>query len=149
MEVILKKDVNGVGYKNDLISVKDGFGRNYLIPKGLATIASDSSKKALTELKKQQDYKEDKVVKEAEAIAELLKDLELSIGVKAGTSGKIFGSVNSIMVANAIKEAKDLDIDRKTIYFDAEHIKEIGKYSATVKLYKEIKVDISLDVVAE
>ena len=149
MEVILKKDVNGVGYKNDLISVKDGFGRNYLIPKGLATIASDSSKKALTELKKQQAYKEDKVVKEAEAIAELLKDLELSIGVKAGTSGKIFGSVNSIMVANAIKEAKDLDIDRKTIYFDAEHIKEIGKYSATVKLYKEIKVDISLDVVAE
>jgi len=149
MEVILKKDVNGVGYKNDLITVKDGFGRNYLIPKGLATIASDSSKKALTELKKQQAYKEDKVVKEAEAIAELLKDLELSIGVKAGTSGKIFGSVNSIMVANAIKEAKDLDIDRKTIYFDAEHIKEIGKYSATVKLYKEIKVDISLDVVAE
>ncbi len=149
MEVILKKDVQGIGYKNDLISVKDGFGRNYLIPKGLATIASDSSKKALTELKKQQAYKEDKVVKEAEAIAELLKDLELSIGVKAGTSGKIFGSVNSIMVANAIKEAKDLDIDRKTIYFDAEHIKEIGKYSATVKLYKEIKVDISLDVVAE
>ena len=149
MEVILKKDVNGIGYKNDLITVKDGFGRNYLIPKGLATIASESSKKALTELKKQQAYKEDKVVKEAEAIAELLKGLELSIGVKAGTSGKIFGSVNSIMVANAIKEAKDLDIDRKTIYFDAEHVKEIGKYSATVKLYKEIKVDISLDVVAE
>ena len=149
MEVILKKDVTGLGYKNDLVTVKDGFGRNYLIPKRLATIADASSKKALTELKKQQAYKEERVVKEAEALAGLLKDLELIIGVKAGTSGKIFGSVNSIMVANAIKEAKDLDIDRKKIYFDAEHIKEIGKYSATIKLYKEIKVDISLDVIAE
>jgi len=149
MEVILKEDINGVGYKNDLITVKDGFGRNYLIPKGLATIANDSKKKALTELKKQQAYKEDKIVKEAEAIADLLKDLELTIGVKAGTSGKIFGSVNSIMVANAIKEAKDLDIDRKRIYFDEEHIKEVGKYSATIKLYKEIKVEIGLDVVGE
>ena len=149
MEVILKKDVTGLGYKNDLVTVKDGYGRNYLIPKRLATIADESSKKALTELKKQQAYKEDKVVKEAEALVELLTDLELSIGVKAGTSGKIFGSVNSIMVANAIKEAKDLEIDRKKIYFDAEHIKEIGKYSATIKLYKEIKVEIGLDVIAE
>ncbi len=149
MEVILKEDINGVGYKNDLITVKDGFGRNYLIPKGLATIANDSKKKALAELKKQQAYKEDKIVKEAEAIADLLKDLVLTIGVKAGTSGKIFGSVNSIMVANAIKEAKDLDIDRKRIYFDEEHIKEVGKYSATIKLYKEIKVEIGLDVVGE
>jgi len=149
MEVILKKDVNGVGYKNDLITVKDGFGRNYLIPKGLATIANDSSKKALAELKKQQAYKEDKIVKEVEAIAELLKDLELTIGVKAGTSGKIFGSVNSIMVANAIKEAKDLDIDRKKIHFDEDHIKEVGTYSAVVKLYKDIKVDIALNVIAE
>jgi len=149
MEVILKKDVNGVGYKNDLITVKDGFGRNYLIPKGLATIADKSSKKALAELKKQQAYKEEKIVKEAEAVAELLKDLELTIGVKAGTSGKIFGSVNSIMVSNAIKEAKDLDIDRKIIHFDEDHIKEVGKYTATIKLYKDIKVDISLDVVAE
>ncbi len=149
MEVILTQDVNGVGYKNDLITVKDGFGRNYLIPKGFATIATDSKKKALAELKKQQAYKEEKIIKEAESIAELLKDLELTIGVKAGTSGKIFGSVNSIMVANAIKEAKDLDIDRKKIHFDEEHIKEIGKYKATIKLYKEVKVDIGLDVVGE
>ena len=149
MEVILTQDVNNVGYKNDLVIIKDGFGRNYLIPKGLATIATDSKKKALAELKKQQAYKEDKIVKEAESIAAILKDLELSIGVKAGTSGKIFGSVNSIMVANAIKEAKDLDIDRKKIYFDEEHIKEVGKYAATIKLYKEVKVDISLNVVGE
>jgi len=149
MEVILTQDVNGVGYKNDLITVKDGFGRNYLIPKGFATIATDSKKKALAELKKQQAYKEDKIVKEAESIAELLKDTELTIGVKAGTSGKIFGSVNSIMVANAIKEAKDLDIDRKKIHFNEDHIKEVGKYQATIKLYKEVKVDISLNVVGE
>lgn len=149
MEVILKQDITGIGYKNDLVTVKDGFGRNYLIPKGLALIATDSSKKALTELKKQQAYKEDKVVKEAEAIAELLKDLELTIRVKAGTSGKIFGSVNTIMVANAIKEAKNLEIERKKIYFDADHIKEVGKYSATVKIYKEINVDIGLDIIAD
>lgn len=149
MEVILRKDVNGVGYKNDLITVKDGFGRNYLIPKRLATIANESSKKALAELKKQQAYKEDKIVKEAETIVELLKDLELTIGVKAGTSGKIFGSVNTIMVANAIKEAKDLEIDRKKIHFDADHVKEVGKYTATVKLYKDISVDVDLNVIAE
>ncbi len=149
MEIILTQDVNGVGYKNDLLSVKDGFGRNYLIPKGYAVVASDSKKKALSELKKQQAYKEEKIVNEAEAVAELLKDLELTIGVKAGTSGKIFGSVNSIMVANAIKEAKDLDIDRKKIHFNEDHIKEVGKYAATIKLYKEVKVDISLNVVGE
>ena len=149
MEVILKQDISGLGYKNDLVTVKDGFGRNYLIPKGLALIASESSKKALTELKKQQAYKEDKVVKEAEAIGDLLKDLELTISVKAGTSGKIFGSVNNIMVANAIKEAKNLEIERKNIYSDADHIKEVGKYTATVKLYKEIKVDVGLDIIAE
>jgi len=149
MEVILTKDTNGVGYKNDLVTVKDGFGRNYLIPKGLARIATPSSKKVLAELKKQQAYKEERVVKEAEAIAELLKDLELNIGVKAGTSGKIFGSVNTIMVANAIKDSKELEIDRKKIHFDADSIKEVGIHNATVKLYKEIKVDIKLNVIAE
>ena len=149
MEVILKQDIAGIGYKNDLVKVKDGFGRNYLIPKGLALIASESSKKNLTELKKQQAYKEDKIVKEAEAVAELLKDLELTISVKAGTSGKIFGSVNTIMVANAIKEAKNIEIERKKIHFDADHIKEVGKYSATVKIYKEINVEVALDIIAE
>lgn len=149
MELILKQDITGVGYKNDLVKVKDGYGRNYLIPKGFAYLATESNKKALAELKKQQAYKEDKIIKEAEAIADIIKDLELTIGVKAGTSGKIFGSVNSIMIANAIKEAKNIDIDRKKIYLDAEHVKEVGKHKATVKLYKDIKVDVSLDIVAE
>ena len=149
MELILTEDVQGVGYKNDLITVKDGYGRNFLIPKGYATVATDSKKKALAEMKKQQAYKEEKIVKEAESLAELLKDTELTIGVKAGTSGKIFGSVNSIMVANAIKEAKDLDIDRKKINIDEDHIKEVGKYTAKVKLYKDVSVDISLYVIGE
>ncbi|MAZ93509.1 MAG: 50S ribosomal protein L9 [Lentimicrobiaceae bacterium] len=149
MELILTEDVQGVGYKNDLITVKDGYGRNFLIPKGYAIIATDSKKKSLAEMKKQQAYKEEKIVKEAESLAELLKGTELTIGVKAGTSGKIFGSVNSIMVANAIKEAKDLDIDRKKIHIDEDHIKEVGKYTATVKLYKNVAVDISLDVTGE
>ncbi|MBT6016650.1 MAG: 50S ribosomal protein L9, partial [Lentimicrobiaceae bacterium] len=92
MELILTQDVQGVGYKNNLITVKDGYGRNFLIPKGYATVATDSKKKALAEMKKQQAYKEEKIVKEAESLAELLKDTELTIGVKAGTSGKIFGS---------------------------------------------------------
>ena len=149
MELILTQDVQGVGYKNNLITVKDGYGRNFQIPKGYATVATDSKKKALAEMKKQQAYKEEKIVKEAESLAELLKDTELTIGVKAGTSGKIFGSVNSIMVANAIKEAKDLDIDRKKINIDEDHIKEVGKYTAKVKLYKDVSVDISLDVIGE
>lgn len=149
MEVILNQDVQGLGYKNDLVVVKDGYGRNYLIPKGFASVATDSKKKALAELKKQQQYKEEKIIKEAESLVELLKDTELSIGVKAGTSGKIFGSVNSIMVSNAIKELKDIDIDRKKIHLDEDHIKEIGKYTATIKLYKDVKVDVTLDVVSE
>jgi len=149
MEIILKKDVTGVGYKNDLLIVKDGFGRNYLIPQGLAIVATLSDKKQLTELKKQQAFKEDKIRKEAEAIVELLKGTELKIAVKAGTSGKVFGSVNSVMVANAIMDQKQMEIDRKKIILDESHIKEVGKYKAIVKLHKDINVEIDLDVVAE
>ena len=108
MEIILKTDVTGVGYKNDLLKVKDGFGRNYLIPKGLAVVATESKKKELAELKKQQAFKQEKLVKEAETIAQALDGITLNIAVKAGTSGKIFGSVNNIMVANAIQEQKNI-----------------------------------------
>lgn len=149
MEIILKKDLTGVGYKNDLIKVKDGYARNYLIPKGLAKIATDSAKKELAELKKQQAFKEEKIKTEAETIAKALEGAELTIGVKAGTSGKIFGSVNNIMVANAILEQKKLEIDRKTVILNEDHIKEIGKYKAKVKLHKDVVVEIDLDVVAE
>jgi len=149
MEIILKQDITGVGYKNDLVKVKDGYARNFLIPKGMAIIANESSKKELAELTKQRAFKEEKIKNEAETIASALKDTELTIGVKAGTSGKIFGSVNNIMVANAILEQKKMEIDRKTVILDEDHIKEIGKYKATIKLHKDVEVEIDLDVVAE
>ncbi len=149
MEIILKQDFTGLGYKNDLLKVKDGYARNYLIPKGIAVIATKSTKKALAELKKQQAFKEDKIVKEAETLAQALEGTELTIGVKAGTSGKIFGSVNSIVVANAIQEQKSLEIDRKLIELNEDHIKEVGKYQAKIKLHKNVEVAIELDVVAE
>ncbi len=149
MEIILKKDITGLGYKNDLIKVKDGYARNYLIPKGMAIVATTSSKKVLTELKKQQAFKEEKIVKEAETIAQALEGTELKIAVKASSTGKIFGSVNNIIIASAIKEQKNLEIDRKNIVLNEEHIKEVGKHKAKVKLHKEIEVEIDLDVVAE
>jgi large subunit ribosomal protein L9 len=149
MEIILKKDVAGVGYKNDLLTVKDGFGRNYLIPQGLAIVATESEKKQLSELKKQQAFKEEKVKNEALDIAKAIENVELKIAVKAGTSGKVFGSVNNVMVANAIKEQKNLEIDRKKIILDESHIKEVGKYKAVIKLHKEVSIEVDLDVVAE
>jgi large subunit ribosomal protein L9 len=149
MEIILKQEVQNLGDKNDLLNVKDGYARNYLIPNGLAILATPSNKKMLAEVKKQQSFKEEKITKEAESFAQLLEGLELKIGVKAATTGKIFGSVNSIMIANAIKEQKNLDIDRKTIQLNEDHIKEVGKYKAVVKLHKNVKVEIDLDVVAE
>ena len=149
MEIILKQEITGLGYKNDLVTVKDGYARNYLIPKGMAILATPSNKKMLAETKKQQAYKEEKIKKEAESLATVLEGLELKVGVKAGTSGKIFGSVNTIMIANAIKEVKNVEIDRKKIQIDEEHIKEVGKYTAKIKLHKDITVDIALDVVAE
>lgn len=149
MEIILKKDVTGVGFKNDLLTVKDGFGRNYLIPQGLAIVATNSDKKQLAELKKQQAFKEEKIKNEALAIVKVLEGAELKIAVKAGTSGKVFGSVNNVMIATAILEQKKMVIDRKKIILDESHIKEVGKYKAVIKLHKEVSVEIDLDVVAE
>ncbi|MEJ2595263.1 MAG: 50S ribosomal protein L9 [bacterium] len=149
MEIILKQDVTGLGYKNDLLTVKDGYARNYLIPKGIAVIATRADKKQLEELKKQQAFKEEKIKNEAETVAKALEGLELKVGVKAGTTGKIFGSVNNIVVANAIQEQKNIEIDRKSVILDDDHIKEVGKYKAKIRLHKEVEVDIDLDVVAE
>ncbi|MCF6169818.1 MAG: 50S ribosomal protein L9 [Bacteroidales bacterium] len=149
MEIILTQDITGVGYKNDLLTVKDGYGRNYLIPKKMAVIATESNKKQLAELKKQQSFKQEKIRKEAEALAKALEGSALKIVVKASTTGKIFGSVNSIIVANAIKEQRKVEIDRKKINLDEEHIKEVGTFKAVVKLHKDVEVEIELDVVAD
>lgn len=149
MDIILKQDITGVGYKNDLLTVKDGFARNYLIPKGMAIIATDSSRKVLAESKKQQAFKLEKIKTAADTLATALEGTELKIAVKAGTSGKIFGSVNNIIIAAAIKEQKNLDIDRKLIFLDEEHIKDTGAHTAVIKLHKDVEVTLKLDVVAE
>ncbi|MCK5765807.1 MAG: 50S ribosomal protein L9 [Bacteroidales bacterium] len=149
MEVILKQDVPGLGYKSDLITVKNGYARNYLIPKGLAVLATESSKKVLAEDKKQKAHKEEKILKEAEELAKGLEALKIKIAAKAGTSGKIFGSVNDIQIANAIKEQHKFDIDRKDISVDGESIKELGEYIAKIRLHKDVVVDLKFEVYAE
>ena len=149
MEIILKKDIPNLGYTNDLIKVKDGFARNYLIPKGMAILATESNKKIRSEVLKQKSYKEEKIRKEAETLAKAIENITVKIGAKAGTSGKIFGSVNTIQIANAIKDQFKFDIDRKKIIVDGESIKELGTYTAKINLHKEIKVDIKFEVFAE
>lgn len=149
MEVILKEDITNLGYKNDIVKVKNGYARNYLIPRKLAVLCTDSAKKVNTEDVKQKAFKEAKILKDAQKVADSLKDAVLSIGAKASTNGKIFGSVNSIQVAEAIKKQYNYDVDRKKITVDSDNIKELGSYSAKINLHKEIKVEIKFEVVAE
>ena len=149
MEVILKQDVANVGYKDDIVTVKNGFGRNYLIPQGLAILATGTNKKVIAENKKQTSYKDDKIRNEAMTVAKALETINLKIGAKAGTSGKIFGSVNAIQIAQALKEQFDFDLDRKNIEVDGESIKELGNYKAKIKLHKEVSVEIDFEVFAE
>ena len=149
MEVILKQDIPKLGYKNDLITVKSGYGRNYLIPKGLAILATETNKKVLAEVKKQKAHKEEKILNEAETLAKALKSISIKIAAKAGTSGKIFGSVNDIQIVNAIKEQHNFDIDRKNIQVDGESIKELGEYIAKIRLHKDVTVELKFEVFAE
>lgn len=149
MEVILTQDVRSLGYKNDMISVKDGYARNYLIPKRLAKLATETNKKVLAEVVKQKAHKEEKILKEAETLAKALESLKIKIAAKAGTSGKIFGSVNDVQIANAIKEQHNFEIDRKDIYFDGDAIKELGEYIAKIKLHKDVTVELKFEVFGE
>ena len=147
MELILKQDIKNLGEKDDVVNVKPGFGRNFLIPKGSATLATESAKKVLAENLKQAAFKQDKIKKDADAIASKLEGLRLSIGAKAGESGKIFGSVNTIQIADALKK-EGFDVDRRRITFDTEP-KFVGEYTANLNLHKEVKVKVLFDVVAE
>jgi large subunit ribosomal protein L9 len=149
MEVILKQDVKNLGYADEVVNVKPGYGRNFLIPNGLAAEATASAKKVLAENLKQRSFKEDKIRKEAEALAEKLKDVSLVIKTKAAATGKIFGSVNNIQIADALKEQHNFEIDRKKIDVNGESIKELGTYKAKVNLYKDIKSEITLEVIAD
>ncbi len=149
MEVILKQDVQNLGYANDVVSVKAGYARNYLIPKGLAITANATNKKVLEENNRQKAFKEEKIRKEAETLAKALEGITVKIGAKAAETGKIFGSVNNIQIADAVKEQFNYDIDRKRISVDGDSIKELGTYNAEIRLHKEVKVNISFEVFAE
>lgn len=149
MEIILIQDVEKVGYANDIVVVKNGYARNFLFPKKLAKPATESNRKVLAENIKQRAFKEDKIRNEAQAIATKLEDITIKIGTKSSETGKIFGSVNALQVADAIKTQLNVEVDRKKITIDGETIKEIGEYTAKINLHKEIKVEIKLDVVAE
>ena len=149
MEVILKQDVLNLGYTNEVVNVRPGYARNYLIPQGMAIPATESNKKVLAENLKQKAHKESKIRKSAEELSESLKNVTVKIGAKAAESGKIYGSVNAIQVAQALKEQFDFEVDRKKIHVDHEHIKELGTYKAKVTLHKEVQVEITLEVVAE
>ena len=147
MELILKQDIKNLGEKDDVVNVKPGYGRNFLIPKGYATLATESAKKVLAENLKQAAFKQDKIKKDADAIAARLEGVKLSIGAKAGETGKIFGSVNTIQIADALKK-EGFDVDRRRITFDVEP-KFVGEYIANLNLHKEVKVKVTFDVVAE
>jgi large subunit ribosomal protein L9 len=148
MEVILKQDIKGLGYKDDKVNVANGYGRNYLLPKGMATLATESAKKMHAEILKQRAYKEDKFRKEASANAEKLSGVSIKVGAKAGESGKIFGSVTTIQIAEALNKA-GYPVERRSIEMNDENIKQLGTYSAKVRLYKEIAATVNFEVVAE
>ena len=146
MEIILKEDVVNLGYKNDIVTVKSGYGRNYLIPTGKAVIASPAAKKMLAEDLKQRAHKLEKIKKDAEALAEQLKEVSLTIATKVSATGTIFGSVSNIQIADELEKLGH-KIDRKII--SVKGVKEVGNYVASVKLHKEVSVEIPFAVVAE
>jgi len=147
MEVILKQDVKNLGDKDDVVTVKPGYGRNYLLPKGYAILATVSARKVLAENLKQAQFKQEKIRKDADDIATRLEGVKLTIGAKAGESGKIFGAINTIQLADALKK-EGFDVDRRKITFDSEP-KFVGEYTANVNLHKEVKVKVPFEVVAE
>ena len=146
MEIILKEDVINLGYKNDIVKVKDGYGRNYLIPQGKAVIATELAKKVLAENERQRAHKLAKIKADAEAQAAKLNGVKVVISAKVNEDGTIFGGVGAAQVAEALA-AKGFEVDRKAIV--AETVKAIGEYTATINLHKEVKAEVAFEVVAE
>lgn len=147
MEIILKEDVINLGYKGDIVKVKDGYGRNFLIPTKKAVLATESAKKMLAEDLKQRAHKLERIKNEAIELSEKVKDITLSVGAKTSTTGKIFGAVGPIQIADAFEKA-GFAVDRKVIVLK-EPVKEVGSYKATLKLHKEVTVEVAFEVVAE
>lgn len=148
MEVILKSNIEKLGAKDEVVNVKPGYARNYLIPRGYAIAATESAKKMLAENLKQRAHKETKILAEAQELAEKLAALDVKIGTKASDTGKIFGSVNTIQLSEALAKA-GYNIDRKSISISEEHIKSLGAYEAKIKLHKEVSAVVKFEVVAE
>jgi large subunit ribosomal protein L9 len=148
MELILRQDVEGLGFKDDIVTVKNGYGRNYLIPQGEAILATSSAKKVLAENLKQRAFKEQKIVDDANKIAEAMKALEIKIAAKVGTGDKLFGSVNNINLAEAL-EKEGQSIDKKFINVSGGSVKRLGKYNAVVRLHREVSVDLAFEVVPQ
>jgi large subunit ribosomal protein L9 len=148
MELILKQDVENLGFKDDIVTVKNGYGRNYLIPQGQAILATPSAKKVLAENLRQRAYKEKKIIDDAKKMVEALEALEIKIASKAGAGDKLFGSVNNIDVANALQK-EGHEIDKKFIMVSGGNVKRLGKYSATIRLHREVTVELPFEVIAE
>ena len=148
MEIILLKDVEKLGYKHDVVTVKNGYGRNYLIPQGMAVIANAANKEKLEKILADIEAKEAAKLDEYKALAEKLEGQTLKIGVKAGTSGKIFGSVTNLQVANALVEQFEAEVERKKIILD-ESIKQVGTYEVVLQLHKEVAATMNMELVAE
>ena len=148
MELILKKDVANLGFQDDLVSVKNGYGRNFLIPRGYAVLATGSAKKVLAENLKQRAFKEANIVKEATKVADAIKALEIKIEAKTGDGDKLFGSVSNIDVADAITKSGN-EIDKKFITISGGLVKRLGLYNAKVRLHRDVIFDLPFDVVAE
>ena len=149
MEIILKQDVANLGYKDDIVKVKNGYANNYLLPQGMAIIATPANKKMHAETLRQRAFKEEKIRKDAETLQAALNGKVVRIIAKVGENGQLFGSVNNMMVSEALKAQHNYDVDRKKIVVDGEKIKGVGNYTATVNVYRELKAELSLEVVAE
>lgn len=148
MEIILKQDVENLGFTDDIVTVKNGYGRNHLIPQGFAVLATTSAKKVLAEMLKQRAFKEEKLIKDATKIANAIKELELKIVAKTGDGTKLFGSVNNGNVAEALA-AEGQEIDKKFIKVEGGNIKRLGKYNTTVRLHRAVIVELQIEIIAE
>ncbi len=147
MEIILRQDIQGLGYQNDIVEVKAGYGRNYLIPQGFAMLASESNKKMVAENIKQASHKAAKIKQDAEDLAKSIGNVVLEIGAKAGESGKIFGAITTLQISDALRN-KGFEVDRKKISFNTA-VKEVGEYVATIDLHREVKHEVNFKVIAE
>ena len=148
MEIILKQDIENLGFIDDVVTVKNGYGRNFLIPQGLAVLATSSAKKVLAETLKQRAFKEEKLIKDATKIADAIKELEIKIVAKTGDGTKLFGSVNNGNVSEALAAAGH-EVDKKFIKVEGGNIKRLGKYNTTIRLHRSVVIDIPVDVIAE